>query len=222
MTLPVVLIYIFCAVIPFLIAGINPAIVLSKIIYHEDIRDKGSKNAGFTNFKRVYGNKYAWYVFILDISKGVLLCIASGYMFNHFTGMFHFGAAYAGFFAMLGHSYPVWYGFKGGKGFLVACSAIWFMDWRVALVSMCIFLILLFTVKYMSLCTMIAAWLCPVLIIFPFGFFFPITENSFNFEHLAMTAVCTISFALMTWRHKENIRRLKEGTESKFSLKSKK
>lgn len=217
-----ILLYVLCAVIPYLVAGINPSILMSKLIYHEDIREKGSGNPGFTNFKRVYGNKFAWYVFIMDISKGILLCIAAAFAFKAVNGQFHFGASYAGFFAMLGHSYPVWYKFKGGKGFLVACSAIWLMDWRVALVAMCIFLILLFTVKFMSLCTMIAAWLCPIMIAFPFGFYYPITSEAFDSEHVAMICVCALSCALMTWRHKENIKRLAAGTESKFSLKSKK
>ncbi|MCF0241576.1 MAG: glycerol-3-phosphate 1-O-acyltransferase PlsY [Treponema sp.] len=216
--LAITLLYVICALVPYLIAGVNPAILLARLIYHEDIREKGSGNPGFTNFKRVYGNKYAWFVFILDISKGVLLCLAAGYAFRSITGQFHLGAAYAGFFAMLGHSYPVWYKFKGGKGFLVACSAIWFMDWRVALIAMCIFLILLFTVKYMSLCTMIAAWLCPVMLAYPFGFYKPITGNAFNAEHIGMIFICTASVTLMTWRHKENIKRLAAGTESKFSL----
>ena len=115
-----IILLICAAVVPYLVCGINPAILLSSLMYHKDIRTLGSKNPGFTNFKRVFGGKYAWLVFTLDIGKAALVCALSGIAFSSQFGLFQLGAAYAGFFAMLGHCYPVWYGFNGGKGFLVS------------------------------------------------------------------------------------------------------
>lgn len=115
------------AVIAYLIGGINPAILLSKAIYHQDIRQCGSGNPGFTNFKRVYGSKWAWFVFALDLGKSALLAAVCAALFGHYAGMRQLGAAWAGFFAMLGHVFPVWYCLKGGKGFLVGAAAIFLL-----------------------------------------------------------------------------------------------
>ncbi len=201
---------IIAAVCAYLLSGVNPAIVLSKLIYHQDIRGLGSKNPGFTNFKRVFGSKYAWFVFVLDILKSVVLCIVFGFLFQAVGLSYQFGVAYTGFFAMIGHAYPVWYRFQGGKAFLVAAAAIFFIDWRVALIATAIMLILLFTVKYMSLSVMIAALSCPI------------TLSLFGADHWSVIVIVTMSTLLLIYRHKENIKRLREGNESKFSLSDKK
>lgn len=202
------IVYFGAAVIPYLVCGLNPAIVMSKLIYHQDIRELGSKNPGFTNFKRVFGGKYAWFVFLLDILKSFVVCLAAAYAFSAVGLTFQFGAAYSGLFAMLGHCYPVWYSFKGGKAFLVAVGSVWLVDWRTALIAAVIMLILLFTVKYMSLSVICAAISCPVTLLM-FG------------APLSVEVFCLLSVGLLVWRHKENIKRLANGTEPKFSLKSK-
>ena len=202
------LLLIVCAVVSYLVGGVNPAIVLSRLIYHKDIRTLGSGNPGFTNFKRVFGGRYAWFVFALYISNAALLCVVFSLWFRHATGYFHLGAAYTGLFAMLGHSFPVWYRFRGGKGFLVAATTIWFMDWRVAAIAGAVMMVLLFTVRYMSLSVIVAGWCCPALLAL------------FGTEHFAVIILCVASVLLMTFRHKANIQRLLAGTESKFYLRS--
>ena len=106
---------------------------------------------------------------------------------------------------MIGHAYHVWYKFKGGKAFLVAASAIWFVDWRVALIATVIMMTLLFTTKYMSLSVLIAGFSCPFALAI-FGVKTPLT-----------LVFCILSVLLLTYRHKANIVRLFKGTESKFS-----
>lgn len=208
--LSVIMLIIF-PITAYLIAGVNPAIVLSKLIYKQDIRLLGSKNPGFTNFKRVFGGKYAWFVFFLDLFKSAAVCAAAAITYHLLFDeskdfkWFHFGGAYTGFFAMIGHAYPVWYKFKGGKAFLVAASAIWFVDWRVALIATVIMMTLLFTTKYMSLSVLIAGFSCPIALAI-FGVKTPLT-----------LVFCILSVLLMTYRHKANIVRLFKGTESKFS-----
>ncbi len=192
------------ALASYLVSGLNPAIILSRAIYHTDIRTCGSGNPGFTNFKRSFGLKNAWWVFFLDIGKGVVLFCLFGYLFGHFLGQRQLGVALSAVFAMLGHAFPIWYGFKGGKGFLVCLTAVWFMDWRAGLVGTAVMLILLFTVCYMSLATMcgMAAgaailWLLPGQAPLPAVLF-------------------TACVLFMIARHAKNIRRLLAGTESKF------
>ena len=88
-------VYFIVAAAAYLISGANPAIMLSKTIYHRDIRELGSHNPGFTNFARVFGKKYAWLVFVLDIGKGALISLVAGALFAHFAGDRQFGVAYA-------------------------------------------------------------------------------------------------------------------------------
>lgn len=200
------ILYVVAAITAYLVGAINPAIVLSKLIYKKDIRTLGSKNPGFTNFKRVFGKKYAWLVFGLDLFKSALLCCVFGPVFSAAAGSFSLGAAYVGLFAMIGHAFPIWYGFIGGKCFSVGAAAIWFVDWRAALIATGIMLILLFTVKIMSLSVIIAAVSCPISLV------------AFGVQPTSVTIICVLSVALLIFRHKANIKRLFKGKESKFYI----
>ncbi len=202
--------YITAAVCAFLFSGINPAIILSKLIYHRDIREEGSGNPGFTNFKRVFGGKYAWFVFALDILKSVVFCAVFGTLFGRFYGHYQLGVAFTGFFAMLGHCFPVWYHLKGGKGFLVYVGMIWMIDWRVGLAATAIFLLVLFTIKYMSLASMILAAVSPVILLIA------------GADSNMVIFLCALSSVLMIFRHRANIVRLINHTESRFSVSSRK
>lgn len=196
-------VWFIAVVLGWFIGGMNPAVTLSKAIYHEDIRTVGSGNPGFTNFKRIYGNKYAWFVFAFDLLKSAALCLAFGFWFRHLGFDFQLGAAYTGLFVMLGHSFPVQYGFKGGKGFLVLLSELFILDWRAGMIAFGIMCLLLLTVKYMSFATMCALTVGAALL-FIFGC---------NIPAAVIYAVCVL---FMVIRHKENIKRLIKGTESKF------
>ena len=204
-----VLLYILAAVCGYLIAGLNPAIAMSKAIYHQDIRECGSGNPGFTNFKRSFGNKWAWWVLVLDLSKAAVVVGLFAWLLSRQGVDFQFGAAYTGIFCMLGHAFPFQFKFKGGKGFLVCLSTMYVIDWRVGLIATGIMVVLLLITKYMSLSTTLAMLLCPILLI-PFGASIPV---------ILMAAACAVFMAV---RHKENFKRLIKGTESKFILKSKK
>lgn len=198
------------AVICYLVGGVNAAIIMSNLVHHEDIRQKGSGNPGFTNYKRVYGGDFvAWSVMFLDILKTALPVLASAICFEQMFGLWQFGAAFGGLFAMLGHCFPIWYGFKGGKAFMAGFATTWFVDWRMALIAMVIFLILLFTVKYMSLCSCISSFCCPVILYF---------LHPFPIWTLVISAASAL---LVIARHYKNFIKLANGTETKFSLKSK-
>ena len=197
--------YIISAVFAYFVSGLNPAIIMSKAIYKKDIRTCGSGNPGFTNFKRVFGNKYAWFVFVLDILKGAVISVVAGLLFRAYVGSWALGVAYAGLFAMLGHAFPIYYGFKGGKGFLVCLSTVWFIDWRAGAIATAVLVIMLPLTKYMSLSTMSALVAGAVAVAAFCG----------GLAVSIMYAGCVL-FVIV--RHKQNIVRLVQGTESKFSF----
>ncbi len=199
-----ILLYILTALGAYLIGGWNPAITISKAVYKKDIRTMGSGNPGFTNFKRCFGST-AWIVLALDLSKGALAVLSGALLISHETGLYEFGAVYTGLFAVLGHSYPVWYGFKGGKGFLVALSTLFVADWRVGLIAAAVMIVLLLTTKYMSLST------ASSLLVSPFLFLASGSDAS-----VIILSAVTALFVL--YRHRENVKRLFSGTESKFRL----
>ena len=205
-----ILLFVLGALVPYLIAAVNPAIFLSKVIYHKDIRTLGSGNPGFTNFKRNFGN-LAWVVLAFDLFKGAVCALLFGALFYHLVGheWGQLGAAYAGAFAMLGHAFPVWYRFKGGKGFLVLMSIIFCVDWRAGLVAFAVLCLFLFTLHYMSLATMIAVVCAPI------SLFIWKCDSPWVIVLLALSAL------FMIVRHKENIVRLFRGTEHKFYFRDK-
>ena len=197
--------YIISAVFAYFVSGLNPAIIMSKAIYKKDIRTCGSGNPGFTNFKRVFGNKYAWFVFVLDILKGAVISVVAGLLFRAYVGSWALGVAYAGLFAMLGHAFPIYYGFKGGKGFLVCLSTVWFIDWRAGAIATAVLVIMLPLTKYMSLSTM-SALVAGAVAVAAFG------------GGLAVSIMYAVCVLFVIVRHKQNIVRLFQGTESKFSF----
>lgn len=200
-------IFIIAALAAYLISGLNPAIIFSHLIYKEDVRNnpKGSGNPGFTNFKRCYGMKWAWLVFILDISKAIIIELIFGWLFTKVLGEnFRLvGIAWTGLFAMFGHAYPVWYKFKGGKAFLVCISTLFLINWKAGLFSFILLAILLLLTHYMSLSTIISQ--IAGVVVLPF--------LGVSIWPTILFACCT---AFTTFRHKENIKRLASGTERKF------
>ena len=204
-----VILYIAAAICGYVVAGMNPAIALSKAVYKKDIRECGSGNPGFTNFKRTLGNRWAWWVLVLDLSKAAVVVGLFAWLLSRQGVDFQLAAAYTGIFCMLGHAFPFQYRFKGGKGFLVCLSTMYVIDWRVGLISTGIMVALLLITKYMSLSTTVAMLLCPVLLI-PLGASVPV---------ILMAAACAVFMAI---RHKENFKRLIQGKESKFRLGGKK
>ena len=200
-----IFLYILAAICGYTIAGMNPAIAISKAIYHKDIRECGSGNPGFTNFKRTFGNKWAWWVLVLDLSKAAVIVGLFAWLLSGQGVDFQLGAAYTGIFCMLGHAFPFQFQFKGGKGFLVCLSTMFVIDWRVGLIATGIMVVLLLTTKYMSLSTTLAMLICPILLI-PFGASIPV---------ILMATFCAVFMAV---RHKENFIRLKNGKESKFNI----
>lgn len=194
------------AIVSYVVGGINGAIVFSRIVYHEDIRKKGSGNPGFTNFKRVYGlNAITWLVLATDFLKTALPVFVTALVMSKGFDMWQLGAAYAGLFCMLGHCFPVWYGFKGGKAFIAGFATTWFVDYRMSLIALVVFFTVLTVWKYMSVASCTASVVCPVAI--------ALLGCSSGY----VLTIVTISALLVVVRHKSNFVKLMKGTESKFS-----
>lgn len=191
--------------------GLNSAIILSRLVYGDDIPKKGSGNPGFTNFRRIYGNSaVAWSVMLLDILKTILPVLISAMVFESTFGMWHFGAAFSGCYCTIGHCFPIWYGFKGGKGFLTTLATLWIIDWRCGLIATCVLAILLLTAKYMSVATIVSLVSGAILLAVLDFRFFPVS--------VIFYCMCVV---LMIVRHRKNIVRLIDGGEPKFKLKNK-
>ena len=191
------------AVLSYLLGCINGAIATSHIFYHDDVRRHGSGNAGLTNFYRNYGAKCAPMVIAFDMLKAVGAVLLGNYFLGYLLGWGVAGKYFAALFCVIGHMFPIFYGFKGGKGILCSGTLLLLLDWRIALVGWGVFAALWLTTRYVSLGSVAAA------ASFPF-------MTYFIFRDAVTTALGTCIALLVLWAHRSNIKRLLSGTESKF------
>lgn len=198
----------------------NGAVIVSKYILRDDVRNHGSGNAGLTNFYRTFGGPLTLVVILCDVLKMVIavwLGIFLGAFFyvldpyNLPTSLYCITLAkyWAGMFCILGHMYPCMFHFKGGKGVLSGGTLAIMIDWRVALVVWGGFIVLAVLTKYVSLGSVWA------------GFTFPIATG-FVYRDLLLILLAIVPGWLLVWKHRGNIKRLLNGTESKFSFHHKK
>ena len=139
------------AVLSYLLGCINGAIATSHIFYHDDVRRHGSGNAGLTNFYRNYGAKCAPMVIAFDMLKAVGAVLLGNYFLGYLLGWGAAGKYFGALFCVIGHMFPVFYGFKGGKGILCSGTLLLLLDWRIALVGWGAFVVLWLTTRYVSL-----------------------------------------------------------------------
>lgn len=198
------------AVVAYLLGCFNGAVIVSKYILRNDIRTHGSGNAGLTNFYRVFGGGLTFAVILTDVFKAVLAVLFGRWAFSTILADASvFSTYFAGIFCLLGHMFPVMFGFRGGKGILSGGTVALMVDWRVALVVWGGFLLLSALTRWVSLGSIWAG------ASFPFA-------TWFVFHNLPYTELAAICGALVVWRHRQNIGRLLHGEESKFSFHKKK
>ena len=199
---------ILCA---YLLGSINFAIIISGKKYKDDIRSHGSKNAGMTNMMRTYGKGAAALTLGGDALKAVIACII-GYLV-----MGQFGAYAAGLFCMLGHVFPLYYGFKGGKGVVTAAATVLMTDPIVFLILITLFIIMVAIWRYISLASVTCIGLYPLILSFTSKL---ATQIATGEPRISIGIPFTVLMAvLIIGKHWKNIQRLREGTESKFSFK---
>ena len=200
--MPDTVIIAICLIFGYLFGSLNFAIIYSKL-KGDDIRNHGSGNAGATNVLRTYGKGAAAIVFSLDILKGVIAVMITRIFFDD---MLYDCASALG--AVLGHNFPLYYGFKGGKGVATSLAVLLTLHYPTALIGVAAFLVVVLVTKYVSLSSILAA-IAAMISAFAF---FKVSEFS---------VFCLVIGILCIYRHRSNIKRLLNGTENKLGQKKK-
>ena len=203
--------YIAIAIIAYAIGSINFSVILSKKMAGFDIREKGSGNAGTTNMLRSVGKKAALFTLICDILKGIVSILIAVLIGNIFKGLDKpLLVQIAGLAVVIGHTFPIFFKFKGGKGVATALGIILLTNWQIGLICLIFGVILIIVTKMVSLGYIMAAILFPVLTIFIHSNYV-VDGNYIVFGILLGTFVA--------FNHRANIKRLLNGTENKISFK---
>ncbi len=209
--------FLICALEGYLIGSINSSIVLSKL-KKNDIREHGSGNAGATNTLRVMGKSAAIVVVLGDALKAVvtfLLAWLIGYSFGLDAAGTQYCKYIAALFTILGHNFPVFFGFKGGKGILTSTTIIFLFNWQIGIMVLLVGVALIVLTRYVSVGSLAGCVLYPM---------FVLSFNSgetyfYKKAHLILALVLGI---LGIWRHKSNIKKLLKGKESRIGEQKKK
>lgn len=198
-----ILLWIAVVIEAYLLGNLNGAILLSKYLMHDDVRRHGSGNAGLTNYFRTYGGGMSLVVVAVDFLKCVLACAIAKWLLPYQP--VHAVLA-AGLSCILGHSYPVFADFKGGKGILCGAAVGLMVDIRIFAIIMSVFLVLVVLTRFVSLGSVLAAAsFAGCVLVYFWG----------DWVSCAL-AVATAAFVI--WRHRANIVRLCKGTESKLTF----
>lgn len=208
MLTPVLLVLI--AAIAYILGSVNGSIIVSRYLFHSDVRTMGSGNAGLTNFYRNYGPKGIAGVLGIDIAKGVLAALIGGLIFPLATGdqalkpeYVDIGRLFAVFCLILGHVFPVFYGFRGGKGILCGVSAVFIVDYNAGVIALVVFVLAFLLTRYVSLGSVLGTISVPV------------TLLAKGFSGLCLILAC-LSVLLVIMKHGENIIRIIRHKEPRF------
>ncbi len=214
-----ILAVIIVAAASYLFGSLNSAIVVCSIAKHDDIRKYGSKNAGLTNVLRVYGKSLAIATLLCDLFKGVVAVVSSRIIVGSVLGIEYFSdklfiGYVSGLFVVLGHVFPLFYGFKGGKGVLTSCTTMLVLDPISMSLALLSFIIVVAITKYVSLGSILGAVVNAVLT-FIFGAIFDTPGFLLN------GIIASFVAAIVIIKHKANIIRLINKNENKLSFKTK-
>ena len=203
-------IYVTVAIVAYAVGSVNSAVLLSRKFAGFDVREKGSKNAGTTNVLRTVGKKTALLTLICDILKGVIAVLAAIFAKTMWGVTDVQTLKYiAGFMVILGHTYPIFFEFKGGKGVATAVGVLLMLNWKIGLACLIFGLLIITVSKMVSLGSVSAALLFPVLSIF--------MQKEITFVQILL---CFAIGLFVVFNHRTNIKRIKEGKENKLSFKN--
>lgn len=204
--------YIIVAIIVYLLGSISFSVIISKKMAGFDVREKGSGNAGSTNVLRTVGKKAAVLTLICDCLKGVL-AILIAYIAGNIVKDIDKSllVQLAGIFVVIGHTFPVFFKFKGGKGVATSLGVLLMVNWQIGLICLVFALVLMALTRFVSLGSVAAAVLFPVLTVF-------IRTNYLVPGNYIIFGI--ILAVLVIFNHRENVKRLLEGKENKLSFKS--
>jgi len=235
----IVLFFAFC-IIGYLCGSVNFAIITTKAFTGNDVRASGSGNAGMTNVMRTAGFLPGVITFAGDFIKALVAVALGKYLLPYLAKIWItdlsaealailpiYGALFAGFFCLLGHMFPLFFGFRGGKGIVTAAGTMLVLDWRIFLIELGIFAILFLITRIISVGSLVAALCYPLTAWICFCVFAP-TEAAnalaihadFSFSVNLFVPIATGCAALLViYKHKDNLRRLFKGEEKKLKLK---
>lgn len=209
------IVYILIAIIAYLIGSVNFSVIFSKKFAGFDVREKGSGNAGTTNMLRSVGKKAAAITLICDILKGVVaigIAILLGYIPDMNKELL---LQIAGVAVILGHTFPVFFGFKGGKGVATSLGVLLLSNWQIGLICLVFALVLMILTRMVSVGSCAAAILFPVLTLFINEHYTVLTEGKSGNVYFIYSVILAI---IVLFNHRENIKRLLNGTENKISF----
>lgn len=208
----VLLFSVMVALIAYLIGSVSFAIIVSRLGAKDDVRRHGSGNAGMTNILRNYGKKMAFFTALGDFGKG-LVAVELGRLIFQMLGIHQFDGGYiAGLFVVLGHLFPLYFGFRGGKGVLTSLGVVLILNPLACLIVAGILVPAVFIIKIVSLAVIIGYSIYPVVTLLVDAFVRGMRGASLIFDLVFSCALCLLG----AFMHRENIKRLRSGTEYRF------
>ncbi len=210
-------VYIIVAVIAYLIGSVNFSVLISKKMAGFDVREKGSGNAGTTNMLRSVGKKAAVITLICDILKGVIsiaIAIIVGNIVKNIDK--ELLLQIAGITVVLGHTFPIFFGFKGGKGVATSLGVLLMSNWQIGLICLVFAIVLMALTRMVSLGSCAAAVLFPVLTLFINQHYTVLTDGKNGRVYFVYSVILAI---IVLYNHRSNIKRILNGTENKLSFK---
>lgn len=208
---------IIMAIIAYCIGSVNFSVIISKKMAGFDVREKGSGNAGSTNVLRTVGKKAAALTLVCDILKGVVAIVISMIIGNIVEGANkELLLQIAGIAVVIGHTFPIFFGFKGGKGVATSLGILLMSNWKIGLICLVFALVLMALTRMVSLGSCGAAILFPVLTLFINDSYTVLTEGKRGSTYLLYSIILAI---IVLYNHRSNIKRLLNGTENKLSFK---
>lgn len=210
-------VYIIMAIIAYLIGSVNFSVILSKKMAGFDVREKGSGNAGSTNMLRSVGKKAAALTLVCDILKGVVSISIAMILGNMIPNMNkELLIQIAGIAVVIGHTFPVFFQFKGGKGVATSLGVLLMSNWQIGLICLVFALVLMILTRMVSLGSCAAAVLFPVLTLFINDNYTVLTDGKNGSVYFVYSLILAI---IILYNHRSNIKRILNGTENKLSFK---
>ncbi len=210
------IVYIIMAIIAYLIGSVNFSIIFSKRFAGFDVREKGSGNAGTTNMLRSVGKKAAVITLICDILKGVVSIGISILLGNIPDLNKELLVQIAGVSVILGHTFPIFFGFKGGKGVATSLGVLLLSNWQIGLICLVFALVLMILTRMVSVGSCAAAVLFPVLTLFINEHYTVLTEGKTGSVYFIYSVILAV---IVLFNHRSNIKRILNGTENKVNFK---
>ena len=210
------MVYLVIAIIAYLIGSVNFSILISKRTAGYDIRQKGSGNAGTTNVLRNLGKKYAAITLICDILKGVVaigIAVIVGHIIKDANSALL--VQIAGIAVVIGHTFPIFFGFKGGKGVATSLGILLITNWQIGLICLVFGVVLIALTRVVSMGSMAAAVLFPVLTLFIGNGYYIVPGEGLGNGYLIYSIILAV---IVIFNHRENIKRILSGTENKISF----